>query len=326
MILIATLVLAAVFAVAGTVKLRDRAGTRESVGAFGVPAAAAAPVALLLPVVELALAAGLLVPPFARAAAGAAAALLLAFTAAVAVALARGRRPSCGCFGASHAAPIGRRTLGRNAALVCLAGLVVAAPPLPGDRYATLLTAAAVAFGGQTVLLAIVLRRYGHSLRLLEEREAGLELRPDRDTELEVGAPAPPFALQATDGRRVTLGDLLAAGKPVLLLFTVTGCGACSQLLPDVARWQERQAGLTVAVVGHGDERLLAAEAAEHALSNVLVTPNSVMPDAYGVVMTPSAVLVDAAGQMATPVLHGSEIAAFFEPESVEREPEVAHA
>jgi peroxiredoxin/uncharacterized membrane protein YphA (DoxX/SURF4 family) len=327
MILIATLVLAAVFGVAGTAKLRDRAGTRESVRAFGVPAAASAPVALLLPAVELALAAALLIPPSARMAAGAAAVLLLAFTAAVAVALARGLRPSCGCFGGSHAAPIGRGTLGRNAALVGLAGLVAAAPPLPGDRHATIVTAAAVAFAGQTVLLAIVLRRYGHSLRRLDELEAGVELGPDLITELEVGAPAPPFALEATDGRRVTLGDLLAAGDPVLLVFTATGCGACSRLLPDVARWQELQAGrLTVALVAHGDERVLAAEAAEHAIGNVLVAPDRSVPDAYGVVMTPSAVLVDAHGQVAMPVLQGSEIETLFEPERVEPEREVAHA
>jgi len=41
--------------------------------------------------------------------------LLLAFTAAIAVSLARGRAPDCNCFGRLSAGAVGRKTLLRNA-------------------------------------------------------------------------------------------------------------------------------------------------------------------------------------------------------------------
>ena len=47
------LLLAIVFAVAGTTKLRDRAGTRRSLESFGVPPLLVLPLGILLPVVEL---------------------------------------------------------------------------------------------------------------------------------------------------------------------------------------------------------------------------------------------------------------------------------
>ena len=49
-----------VFAVAGVAKLYDRAGSRRAVIDFGVPAPLAAPLAILLPLAELAVAATLL--------------------------------------------------------------------------------------------------------------------------------------------------------------------------------------------------------------------------------------------------------------------------
>src|SRR5262245_11676744 len=55
-LLIARLILAAVFAVAGVAKLLDRDGTREGLEGFGVPARIATPGALILPLVEIAVA------------------------------------------------------------------------------------------------------------------------------------------------------------------------------------------------------------------------------------------------------------------------------
>jgi hypothetical protein len=49
----------------------------------------------------------------------------VAFSASVAAQLARGKHPPCACFGAWSPAPVGARTLARNAALIALA--VVAA-------------------------------------------------------------------------------------------------------------------------------------------------------------------------------------------------------
>jgi uncharacterized membrane protein YphA (DoxX/SURF4 family) len=59
-LLIARLVLAAVFSLAGVAKLSDLKGSRRAIIDFGVPSAIAAPLGLLLPVAELGVAATLL--------------------------------------------------------------------------------------------------------------------------------------------------------------------------------------------------------------------------------------------------------------------------
>jgi uncharacterized membrane protein YphA (DoxX/SURF4 family) len=59
-LLIARLLLAAVFTLAGVAKLADREGSRQAIVDFGAPSAIAAPLGLLLPLAELVVAATLL--------------------------------------------------------------------------------------------------------------------------------------------------------------------------------------------------------------------------------------------------------------------------
>ena len=108
------LVLAAVFVVAGAAKLVDRDGTRRAVADFGAPEPLQAPVAVALPLVELAIAGALFVPALARWAALAALALLLVFCVVIVRALARGSAPDCNCFGGLTQTEVGRGTLVRN--------------------------------------------------------------------------------------------------------------------------------------------------------------------------------------------------------------------
>ena len=121
------LVLAAVFAVAGTAKLLDAAGSRAALEGFGVPRAAARPAGMVLPAAELAIAAGLLVPASAWWSALAAAGLLAVFMAAIGVSMARGAAPDCHCFGRLHSAPVSWRTQLRNGVLAAAAGVAVLA-------------------------------------------------------------------------------------------------------------------------------------------------------------------------------------------------------
>src|SRR5438105_2962445 len=123
---IARLVLVAVVAVAGWAKLSDRNGTRQAVREFGVPEALARPFTFLLPLAELTVAGLLLFSGSAVLGAIGAAALLGLFIVAIAVSLARGRRPDCHCFGQVHSEPVGPATLVRNAVLVGLAAFVIA--------------------------------------------------------------------------------------------------------------------------------------------------------------------------------------------------------
>jgi uncharacterized membrane protein YphA (DoxX/SURF4 family) len=126
-LLVIRLVLAALLGVAGVAKLLDQAGSRRAVVDFGVPGRWAPPVALGLPLVELA-AAVLLLPPATARWGGLLALLLLAFfAAAIAVSLSRGRAPDCHCFGQLHSAPVGWSTLMRNVVLAAGAAWVVVA-------------------------------------------------------------------------------------------------------------------------------------------------------------------------------------------------------
>ncbi|MDQ1427393.1 MAG: hypothetical protein QOK39_869 [Acidimicrobiaceae bacterium] len=87
------------------------------------------PVAAVLPVGELAVAAAL--ARRASAVGGAVGALVLlgAFMAAIAISLSQGRQPDCRCFGQVHSAPVTAKTLVRNAAVAALAAVVVVAGP-----------------------------------------------------------------------------------------------------------------------------------------------------------------------------------------------------
>jgi uncharacterized membrane protein YphA (DoxX/SURF4 family) len=59
-VLVARLLLAGVFAIAGLAKLADRSGSRQAVIDFGLPSSYAGPLSILLPLVELAVAAALI--------------------------------------------------------------------------------------------------------------------------------------------------------------------------------------------------------------------------------------------------------------------------
>src|SRR5919202_1858258 len=97
-LLLTRLVLAVVFVVAGAAKLADREGSRQAAAAFGGPSPRATPLAALLPLAELAVAASLIPAATAWWGAAAALALLLFFAAGSVANLVRGRQPDCHCF------------------------------------------------------------------------------------------------------------------------------------------------------------------------------------------------------------------------------------
>ena len=116
------LFLAAVFLLSGATKLLDLVGTRKALHDFGLPSVLARPAGPLLPGLELATAAALTSARVAWYGAWGAFALLALFLIAIAIAMARGRRPDCHCFGQLQSAPVGWRTLVRNGALAACAG------------------------------------------------------------------------------------------------------------------------------------------------------------------------------------------------------------
>jgi peroxiredoxin len=330
------LLLAVVFVVAGAAKLADRAGSRKALADFGVPSSLATPLATLLPLAELAVAAALIPAASAWWGALGALALLLLFVAGISINLARGRKPDCHCFGQLHSAPAGWRTLARNGALAAIAGFVLwegreSAGPSAVGWLGALSAAQLAALIGGLVLLGLLgaqwwfllnlLRQNGRLLVRLEAVEAtladgGSVVGPSQNGTpvhqeaegLPVGSEAPEFSLSGLYGESLTLGALRSPGKPVMLLFTDPNCGPCTVMLPKVGRWQEEhQEKLTIALVSRGGPQENRAKAQEHGVGSVLLQEDWEISEAYRVVGTPSAVLITPEGKVASPVFGGEQ-------------------
>ncbi|MFM7534351.1 MAG: MauE/DoxX family redox-associated membrane protein [Acidimicrobiales bacterium] len=114
----ASVALGAVFTIAAVTKLAAPTWTADA-AALGVPRWLARPV----PVVEVVLAATLVAGIARPVPALGAVVLLVVFSALVAQALRRGRRPVCACFGRWSARPISAWTLARNGVLLALAAV-----------------------------------------------------------------------------------------------------------------------------------------------------------------------------------------------------------
>lgn len=326
----ARLVLAVVFAVAGTAKLFDRAG-RESLTSFGLPQQLAAPLGWALPVAELFVAVALV--PRATAWWGGLGALgfLLVFTAVIARSLVRGERPDCRCFGQLHAAPVGWSTLLRNGVLGLLAAFVLGAgwsdpgPSAvgwltvlpPDERPAAVLGLLAVVLLAAVVgILARVLVNQAQLLTRLEGIEARLDEavgapveRPDAsppDRGLPVGAMAPAFALPDLGGETRSLVSLLTHGRPALLFFVAPDCHPCTALAPKIADWQrEHVDAVTMTLVSSGSAEENRAKFGGLAAVTVLLQAGSEVADAYAAQWTPATVLIGPTGRVASSVGYG---------------------
>jgi len=129
---VCALALAVILASAAAHKLRAPARFARQLGDYALlPQALLSPMARLIPLLEAALALGLLLPASRLWAAFGTAALLAAYALGIAINLWRGRKDmDCGCSGPDQAQPLRPALLLRNATLVALA-LLAAWPPLP---------------------------------------------------------------------------------------------------------------------------------------------------------------------------------------------------
>lgn len=278
LVLLVRVLLAGVFAVSGTAKLADRGGARRAVVEFGVPTGIAALLAWFLVCAEFAVAALLLFGASAQVGGLAALALLVGFSGAVALNLARGRRPDCHCFGRLSAGPVGWSTVARNGFLATLAAFV--------------------ALNGW----------FGWALAGLGLAALGLWLGPlARRRWRRAGAGAATFALPDEAGNTWTLEALLEPRRPLLLVFSQPACGACDALLPTLARWQDDLAErVTIAVVSGGLRAATISKARDYGLRRVLADEHQAMFAAYGVTATPSAALLAADGTRAAALAQGA--------------------
>jgi peroxiredoxin len=302
---------------------------------FGVPAAVATPLGVLLPLSELTVAAALVPASAAWWGALGALTLLLVFVAGISFNLARGRKPKCHCFGQLHSAPVGWKTLARNGVLVAVAGFVLwegyegGVGPSALAWLGALSTAQLLGLlggvlvlallAGQWVFLIHLLQQNGRLLVRLEALEATFaESRSVASSQngtarhqaegLPVGSMAPEFGLSGLHGETLTLENLRSPGKSVLLFFTDPNCGPCTAMLPEVGRWQQEHAKkLTLVLISRGEVEENKTKASEHSLRNVLLQKNWEVSESYEVRGTPSAVLIAPDGKVASPVTGGAE-------------------
>jgi peroxiredoxin/uncharacterized membrane protein YphA (DoxX/SURF4 family) len=324
--IIARLLLAAVFVAAALNKLRDRNGSQQALANFGVPAAMTAPIARMLPVVELGIALALVPTVTGWWGALGALAILLLFSAGIIANLARGRRPVCHCFGLLGSKPIGWLALARNAVLAGVAGLVLiqdwlTRSPLALNRPDELGTNTLVAFIAVIVAVVVwaltaqglILVLLHKRIKVLETRLAAVSASPQPAAAqhgfgLPTGVPAPLFRLSTLTGEKVALADLYNKGKTVMLVFTDPQCQPCKEILPDVGRWQRGHAAqLTIMNVSRGPLDVNRNLGSKFGLLNVLVQEGEEVTHAYRAFATPSAMLVRPDGVVGSPLALGIE-------------------
>ncbi len=175
------------------------------------------------------------------------------------------------------------------------------------------LTVAIVALGlvlAEALVLVQLLKQQGRLLLRIEalEGHSGAPVVEAPAPGLPRGASAPSFAVRTLDDREVALESLWSGGKPVLLLFTRPNCEPCTQLLPDIGRWEHALSeSLTIALIAEGSVEDNRANAGEHGISRVLLQRGGEVADAYRADVTPSALLVRHDGIIGSALSRGPE-------------------
>ncbi len=282
-------VVAAVLVFAAIGKLRRPADLAASAAALGVPRPAATWVARLLPVCEIAIAAGLLLQGTDRLSAAAATALFGAFTVLVAANLLRGNAVPCGCFGDAASRPISWVTVTRNVALTGAAAFC--AGPWGASSVnvwlAQNLGVAAVAVVGALLGLLLVLAV-----------AAAARPRTPRQP-ADGGGAALDVALRDLDQRPARLRDRLSARGGLVVLVLEPGCGPCRALVPDVAAWARTGRGAApVAAVVTGDREAVLREFGGLPQETVLLDPGRAAAPLLPGLGTPRAVAFSPEGAL----------------------------
>jgi len=334
-LLIARIILALVFGIAGFSKAGDTAGLRRTLIEFGVPEKLAVPFGWTLPFVEILVALCLLPLASAWWAAVAALTLLLVFAVGIGANLTRGKTPDCNCFGQLHSKPVSWSVFGRNLLLAGVAGFLVAQgknrPGLSAFNWlADLQTGeivnlalGLVAVGLLTTAVVYLRRVLSQQTTVLEKIEAMKRVidedyaepppveREDAAAPVEglpIGAPAPSFSLAVIDGQMVTLDDLLAYAKPVLLLFVSPNCLPCKTLLPVVRVWErDYDDQLTIVLLSKGALEENQKRVAKYGARHLLLQGDQDVAADYQSTWTPAAVVISREGKIASQVTYGDE-------------------
>lgn len=315
--------LAAVFALAGLSKAADFDGFRESVGNLGFRQSWERPIAVLVPVCELSVAAALLPGSTAAWGAAAAVAMLAVFTMWMIVKLWRGESVECPCFGKLGRQRIGGQTLARNGVLALVAGLVLWQAAQPVNSCAVgcfhvsiaALSLGAVGVGVVALLLAHswfllgIMASNGRLSARVEFLEAQIGVHGASDHAgptivWKVGSEPPAFVLPSFDGREVSLNQIQQWGKPTLVVFSSPRCKFCADLLPFLADAAGSRRPAAAVVVISQDSSPQLADQVPRGLDFLLDRDGAVFK-AYGVATTPSALVIGSDGRISHGLVAG---------------------
>lgn len=295
--LAARTLLALVFATAAVAKLREPSSLLTTFGDFGVNGWLARAGAAALAPAELAIALGLMFVPSVRWAAAGAIVLLLVFMAGIGNALRQGLAPDCGCFGSLRPEPITPSTLIRNAGLLVVAVFAAISAPGPGFDHWVASSSPAQLLAG---LIAVIGVAAGIILRPLVRVRSGKAAVISVGATLKVGQNAPSFRLEDSRGQVKTLSSISTPGRPLVLVFGSSTCGACVSLFPHLGRWHSTLSErVDIAVIARADTEGARQISGANDLPEVLADPTGDAFDAYGIVASPLAVSLTPDGRIA---------------------------
>ncbi len=313
------LLLSAVFLLAGATKIVNLTGFQKVLPDFGIPRSISRPVAFLLPIAELIVAVALVPAKLAWHGAWAAFGLLMIFILAAGLAMWRGRKPDCNCFGQLYSTPVGLSTVIRNAVLAAFALSLVAAgrfhsgPELwtwMGSLQGNQRKSAIVGGCIMVVCFLFIVGRARPGSSQPESTAPHKEPPAPQSEEpspgklpaamgigLPMGTAAPDFELPSLSGESRSLQSLRDEGRKVLLIFSSPYCDPCAALLPDLIGWMREEESLPNIVLisrGSANDNLAKLKGLEP--SRVLLQRGFEVSDAYDSISTPTGVLVGGDG------------------------------
>lgn len=312
-LLLPPLLLAILLVVSGVAKVRAPAEVASAFAQLRLPTALSGPfVRRVFPWAEIVLAVLLVVlpGPWSMVAAVAASLLMLVYLAVIVRALGFGYPITCSCFGRLGLGEVTRRTALRNTLLVGLALLGVWSAT--ADRSvvarfvdasgATWLWLALVALTAAVVVVTFGGTGGGHPSPAAVPTPAD-SAPSDDDLEDYVRQPTPFGLLKGPEGEDHPLHQL-ARHSAHLLVFVSPGCGACSQVIPQIKAWDESLPPVTVrAVVSTSVAQAVAAAPALEGVT--LEDPGAVVAQTFAT-GNPGAVLLGMDGMLAGGPVVGS--------------------
>ncbi len=313
-----------IFTVAGLSKLVDPTGSRKAVTDFGVPASLASVAAVILPVVEIVIAAFLLFPSVSWFGAIGSAALLTLFLAGMVYQMVQGNAPDCHCFGQLHSEPIGKSSLIRNLIFLIPAVVLIykgrvdqglSLTNIDRDSLQLILVLIAVLLLGFAIdLLRRISAKQDNFARRIEVMELiskdGAEVERQeagnpRDG-LPMGAPLPDFVLADARGGTFSTGMFAKRGRPALFFFVSPTCNPCQALVPELDSWQAELDGkVDIILVSSGKPKENLQKFEGERPKHILLDEKREFAESVKAKWTPGALFVGASGKVASDIATG---------------------